>query len=204
MLATWALTFVSVMLGGLLFMVFGKDLPEPSKAAKEIFDDPSAFIFAAIITAPLIEETLCRSWMRGHKFLLAGFPAVLMIPALLGVLMHPFLHPLIKFPVLAIMGGTYAAYMMRFWATLDMADAQIRAAKTIFPWCFWASAVIFSLAHLPNYSLGDFHPVHLVLVLPQLIAGFILGFVRMHYGILVAIGFHSVFNGISVMIFMGA
>jgi hypothetical protein len=62
-----------------------------------------------------------------------------------------------------------------------------------FPFFFWASTLGFALIHLLNYTEGAL-VVTLVLVLPQFVLGALLGYVRVHFGLIAAIALHAAHN----------
>ena len=69
-----------------------------------------------------------------------------------------------------------------------------------FPLAFYAIALAFALVHLGNFpNLSEVWPVSFVLVSPQLVIGLILGFLRVRFGLLWAIGFHMAYNAILIV-----
>ncbi len=67
--------------------------------------------------------------------------------------------------------------------------------KSYFNIIFWLLTLIFGFYHITNFDITTavllFSPL---LVLPQIIVGAILGFIRVRFGLLWAIGLHSVYN----------
>jgi hypothetical protein len=66
-----------------------------------------------------------------------------------------------------------------------------------FAWFYAASALLFASAHLANYTQGA-SLVLLLLVIPQLIAGLILGYARITYGLWSDILLHMLHNGLLI------
>ena len=64
-----------------------------------------------------------------------------------------------------------------------------------FPVFFWLSSIAFALVHLANYTEGALW-ILLPLVVPQLVLSTMLGYVRVHYGLLFAMALHALHNGI--------
>lgn len=67
--------------------------------------------------------------------------------------------------------------------------------KSYFKFIFWLLTLFFGFYHITNF---DMSPTILLLspllVLPQIIVGAILGFIRVRYGLIWAIGLHAVYN----------
>ncbi|MEO5891650.1 MAG: CPBP family glutamic-type intramembrane protease [Ferruginibacter sp.] len=60
---------------------------------------------------------------------------------------------------------------------------------------FYTAAITFGVAHIGNFQIGHFIPVlPVVLVLPQIFAGLILGYIRIVMGIRWSIAFHCLHN----------
>ncbi|MFZ9004528.1 MAG: CPBP family intramembrane glutamic endopeptidase [Robiginitalea sp.] len=66
-----------------------------------------------------------------------------------------------------------------------------------FKWVFWFFTLLFALIHLGNYQ-GIQNSWYLapLLVSPQLTLGIILGFVRVKFGLYLAMAFHAAYNAI--------
>lgn len=66
-----------------------------------------------------------------------------------------------------------------------------------FPILFYASTLAFALVHLGNFpNFAEIWPVSPLLISPQFALGLFLGFVRVRFGLLWSIGFHSAYNTI--------
>ena len=64
-----------------------------------------------------------------------------------------------------------------------------------FPWIFYGLTLAFALVHLSNYpNLSEIWPLTLLLISPQLNIGVFLGFIRIRFGLLWAIFFHTAYN----------
>ena len=151
-------------------------------------------ITLVVIVAPLGEELVFRSWLAGH-------PAVLAAAAicLVGFGLIPFVAILSApdgnlplwahfSPVIAGLAAVAAAIALR--------KAEVpRLFARGFPFFFWFSVIGFALVHIANYSEG-FTWVVLPLVLPQFALGTMLGYLRVHYGLIHAIALHAIHNAI--------
>lgn len=147
-------------------------------------------VFMVIVGAPVLEELGFRSWLSGkpgHVGALALFG--------LGAAGFAFTHaaaPLLGGLVLAgaLIGAGAALVFLR-------KRPPMRWFAALFPGFFWFSTLAFALVHLANFdaldgwgSLGILLP----LVLPQLILGGLLGYIRVRIGLWAAMLLHAVHN----------
>lgn len=65
-----------------------------------------------------------------------------------------------------------------------------------FKFFFFALAIIFAVLHIFNFAGIDSvkHILLIFLVIPQLVLGLILGYLRITYGFIYAVGFHTIIN----------
>ena len=70
-----------------------------------------------------------------------------------------------------------------------------------FKYFFYASATIFGLLHIVNFSGNGWliMAFSFILCAPQIVLGFVLGYIRMQYGLLYCIIFHMILN-LSVLV----
>lgn len=148
----------------------------------------------AIAWAPLTEELVFRYWLR------RPWLGVALLPPLIAVLVNGptwWTGSLLAL-VLAVLWWPRSRHRVprKAWRPL-------RAYCRFFPWVFHLSALAFAGMHLINFNLG-----HLawwlmpVLVLPQWLAGLVLGWVRTRAGIGAAIVLHGIYNAGPVLVLM--
>lgn len=148
----------------------------------------------AIAWAPLTEELVFRYWLR------RPWLGVALLPPLIAVLVNGptwWTGSLLAL-VLAVLWWPRNRHRVprKAWRPL-------RAYCRFFPWVFHLSALAFAGMHLINFNLG-----HLawwlmpVLVLPQWLAGLVLGWVRTRAGIGAAIVLHGIYNAGPVLVLM--
>ncbi|GGD38198.1 CPBP family intramembrane glutamic endopeptidase [Muriicola marianensis] len=69
--------------------------------------------------------------------------------------------------------------------------------SSFFPWVFYLSCVIFGMVHLGNFEdSSNLLPWAPLLVAPQILMGFFLGFLRVKLGLVYAILMHACHNGV--------
>ncbi len=178
--------------------VAGADMPAMSEEFEEEFTS-GRFVYLAVLVAPLLEELLFRSWMGFRTGLLVVMPvglcliSALFIFSSLGAGAAAVGH-------CAFMLGALGLYLSRWWSLRGEDRVLAGMTQVIFPWVFWGVIVLFGMIHIGNFEDGI--PVFLwpLVVAPQMLAGAVLGYVRMRFGLLVAIGFHAAYNLVIVII----
>lgn len=164
-------------------------LPDAIDGADDI-SHPWMMVITAAIFAPLIEEVLWRSWLRGT-------PRSLLIPV----------PVLLLYGVLIAWGDDTAEMVMTVVSILTLVLAALvlwRGGSRPLPlferhfvWFFWLSCFGFALIHLTNYEGG--HPwLLLPMLLPQFLAGINWAFARMRFGLRASILLHAAANGLLV------
>lgn len=147
----------------------------------------TAFFFAAVLLAPLLEELVFRAQLRrfSGSILFFSFICGALLSSLLKTSWAFLISPFIFFILFMIYRFTLAGSVSRkyqFWADL-------------FPWHFHFTAVCFALVHLSNFEKGiSLLPFGLLYTLPQLIIGLVLGYTRMNYGLRYSMALHSLYN----------
>lgn len=139
---------------------------------------PAGFVFLLLsVIAPLWEETVFRLWMNLKFWSIPIFTTGATVIVLLNFSTS-----------LALFLGVLV---------LILTLANIRAVKhhmdIHFKWWFYASAVLFGMAHLGNHQLewGA-----LLFTLPQVTIGIAIGFIRAQYGMLAGVITHGLWNGL--------
>lgn len=143
----------------------------------------------ALLWAPLVEELVFRYSLRRitHAYWLLPSAAVVM-----------FNGP----------GWSTGLFLMAIlflcWRNVSGLPALRQGAgrriallyRRIFPWAFYTVSLAFAGVHLMNFKLHQ-TPLWLMplLVLPQLLTGLVLGWMRVRRGIGAAISLHALFNG---------
>lgn len=103
--------------------------------------------------------------------------------------------------MIAVLGVLLFQLIYRVFRSSDSSLQDLR--RRAFPLIFWGSALLFGMLHLGNYEGGLTHPVLLLAVVPQFLVGAVLGYVRMRFGLLAAMGFHASYNGVLIGLTMG-
>lgn len=141
--------------------------------------------FAAVVMAPLLEEVIFRLPLRAFWINLF-IPAALISIGAIGAIFNP------GFPLLLLLCVVLIAVYTKDTGTRLSALQNFynKYSRAI----FYAIAVLFGAIHIANYDpdVWQFLPL---LVLPQVVIGLLLGFVRLRYGLTWAIGLHALHNG---------
>lgn len=144
--------------------------------------------------APLAEELIFRGWLSGRpaawsvvKYLVAGF--------LLGGLATGFAGPLAG---LGVGVTALALTIYECWRRRGLPAGRWYVRH--FRWFYFGSALAFAAAHLLNYGEGG--GLLTLLVLPQFVAGLVLGYARVIYGLWASIAMHAAFNSLIVALIL--
>jgi membrane protease YdiL (CAAX protease family) len=192
--ATVRLFALDMLLMGLLIgvaalaMALGFHVPEN---AIDQLDLGPMWLAIIIVGAPIAEELVFRSWLSGRPGHIAAIVALL-VGVALPVLSGPQAHPILVLGGVAI--AVLVAIGLLFWLRRH---PPFPFFSRHFAWFYAASALLFASAHVANYAQGA-SPVLLVLVVPQLIAGLILGYARITYGLWSDILLHMMHNGLLI------
>jgi len=150
-------------------------------------------VYLAVLIAPIREELFFRGWLASRLGILVVMPVGLCAVCAVMILWRGQGGPGAVAAV-AIMVGALALYLSRWWSLRDRPEVLDAMTHQIFGWVFWGVVIVFGLVHVGNLEAGS--PVWLwpVLVSPQLMVGAVLGYLRMRFGLFIAIAFHSAYN----------
>lgn len=77
------------------------------------------------------------------------------------------------------------------------APLTLFSGRKVFRIAFYVFAILFGYVHITNYEIStNVLLLSPILVLPQILLGFYLGFIRIRFGFLWAIALHAAYNGI--------
>ncbi|MCB5425666.1 CPBP family intramembrane metalloprotease [Altererythrobacter sp. CC-YST694] len=172
---------------GMWQSLFG--LPAPDAFGKL---EPQLMIPIVLLIAPVLEEMLFRGWLTGRVRALWLLACALAFSALLYGSTQG-LSPL-------AVGASFVALLV----AAPLGWFLLRRKGTP-PWfdmgfglIFYLSAACFALVHMANYP--SFSALALPLVLPQLWAGLVLGFIRMRIGLAASMLAHALSNSAALTV----
>ena len=152
---------------------------------------PVLTLLVGALALPIVEEIVFRGWLSGRRRMLVavavlvGFIASLAM-ARLTVGPAPFKTMAVLLLAWLVVGSVL------IWKTKGSTPLWF---ARVFPVLYFASALLFGLAHISNYDMS--RPwVLLPFVLPQAIAGLIFGFARVRYGMWANIALHGLSNAL--------
>ena len=144
-----------------------------------------------ILIGPIFEEIIFRSWLRFTRNNLIVFIIALSVLDLYSVFQSKIELTIVLFFILLIVLIIVKYYSIK---RIEM------FISSNFKYFFYATAISFGLLHAFNSSGNIYLILGLSIILgaPQIIGGFILGFIRMKYGLIYSILFHIMINSIFV------
>ncbi len=186
--AMWLLDVLGLIV---LLLVLNAYMAATGLPGPDAFDKfPKKWLLPAVVlAAPVVEEVLFRGWLSGRPRALWLLGCAL---ALAGATTLLPLEPVAK-------GAVALAILLAMplgWFLLMKRQAPgwfIRA----FPALFWGTALVFGLVHLSNYP--QLTPLALPLILPQIWAGLIFGFLRMRLGLVAGMMTHGAANLMAIL-----
>ncbi len=164
---------------------------------KELLErlSPLMLFLTVAVAAPLVEEGIFRLFLRFHTLTLFASllgAALFFIPRTSGV----FLWVLSGFFVFVFLG------LVGLYTQPEQAIKTLNKFWSQYFWIlFYLSVFLFGFAHLSNYSLPAWKLALLapILVLPQTLLGFILGYLRVRFGFLYAVLLHMIHNALLII-----
>ncbi|MCM0000364.1 MAG: CPBP family glutamic-type intramembrane protease [Erythrobacter sp.] len=166
-------------------------LPAPDVDPESLATSPLAFL----VIAPLLEELVFRSWLTGRvaalRFAACGFAALALMLA--GVSLVPDHARMLGWAGAAVA----LAGLVQWSLTRERENARKVPPALIrhFGAIVWAQAFLFGLIHLGNYT-APASPLGLAVVLPQVLGGLLLAYIRTRAGLKAAIAYHAGYNGL--------
>ena len=156
---------------------------------------PVVTLLAGALAMPILEEIVFRGWLSGRRRVLVFVGLlVALIMSLVAARVMLGSSPTRTMAVLVLVWVLVwlAATVTLVWKGKgDTPGWFVRG----FPLLYFASALLFGLAHISNYDLS--RPwVLLPFVVPQAIAGLIFGFARVRYGMWANIALHGLSNAL--------
>lgn len=154
---------------------------------KELFLNPFETIIWGLFLVPVYEEILFRSLLKFTKWNILMF--IITVSALIC---YTVLSLKTEFAlVLSIM----LLCLFFFLRIVSRSKIEFYISSN-FKYFFYASALIFGLIHASNFNGNIYTIIAFSFILggPQIIAGLLLGFVRMNFGLSYSIIFHLIIN----------
>lgn len=161
-----------------------KDLPEFDLF--KLKEKKVMLFLMVVLIAPILEELIFRFQLKSFSLtfvfyflafaevcyqMLSGIRLVIAIITVIGIITVIFLY----------------ANQNRL--------TRLKFIRKAFPIHFYITAICFGLAHINNYhNPFEYGPAIILLVLPQLFLGFVLGYTRMRFGILQSMALHAAYN----------
>jgi membrane protease YdiL (CAAX protease family) len=178
-----------LILAASVAVALGVYLPETALAGIEF---TPIIVALVVIGAPVMEELVFRGWLSGRPQHMLALAATIA-----GFVGFGLVHRSGMVTGLAVMGA--GALLAALALTLLRNRGPMRWFSAIFPLLFWIATLSFALVHLANFDKGSL-AVLLPLVLPQLVLGMLVGYLRVRIGLWAAILLHAAHNATALTI----
>jgi hypothetical protein len=169
------------------------------------------------LIAYLRNPTLEKDENKDFKYQLKKFGYLLIISLLTGILIAPIFGLIEEFGLIDMENHAMEEMMKNFSKPsifllvviiaplfeelIFRAPLPLFKNKTTFRIAFYVLAIVFGLVHLSNFPMTKnvllFAPI---LVLPQILLGGYLGFIRVRFGLIWSIALHAAYNGTLLLI----
>ena len=189
----FAVVFLTSGLVSALFSAFGIDRPETTTDFEELLSRANIVVIALLI--PFVEEGMFRSWLRYPWAIVFAMPLILI---LVTFWLIEGAEGESNFAVLMLFAALISLYYFIVYTRRTQDGFLENLAHRLFPVAFFGSTTIFSLSHLYNFAPGNTGVFVIMMVLPQFCVGLLLGYARMRFGFLSAVGLHGSFNGLLI------
>lgn len=196
-------TFIAItltgMITGFLFKTLGTEGPQTTRDFDDVIENSGLYIIVFIV--PFIEEFLFRFWLGRRWGILVVLPTLLVMAALiLAKISLKDLNVALSLLLLLVVAG----YLITTYRRTSIYGVHDDRIQTFFPYLFWGTSISFALMHLGNFNTSGIGLLAVIIVLPQFIAGTMMGYIRMRLGFLAGFAFHAAYNGIIMMMVMSA
>jgi hypothetical protein len=153
-------------------------------------------IILLILVGPFIEELIFRLPLRFKKAYFIPFILIFLIYT--GTLILKTLHLSLAVSIPLFTGIT--AFSFYYIFNRNMARKRETILSANYSFYFYSLTILFALFHLSNYNYTPnlllFAPI---VVLPQFICGFLIGFIRIKQGFIWGFFFHALHNAVFVL-----
>jgi len=153
------------------------------------------FPLLAIVIVPTLEEVLFRSWLGINWGVMLIMPLLLWGAAAVTYMQDKSIPESVDFMIIVGLSTLIFVYIIQYCRAALHEARTDKALHSVFPMVFWATAILFGTIHITNFEGSSLGLYALIVTLPQVFIGAGLGFLRMRFGLLTAIGFHGAYNG---------
>lgn len=151
-------------------------------------------IVVIVIGAPLMEEIAFRSWLSGRP---GHVLACVLVGAGLAIMATDLTQPGDDVNLKALSAFAASLLLAQLALFFFRKRSAMRWFAAVFPLFFWLSTLGFALMHMLNYTEGTLAAL-LPLVVPQLVIGAMLGYLRVRHGMWANVLLHALHNGTAV------
>lgn len=156
----------------------------------------TVIIIFLILVGLFIEELIFRLPLRFKKAYFIPFIVFIIIYSATLLFLKLHLSLAISLPIFAVVIAISVFYIFN----RNMAEKRESILSSNYPPYFYSVTILFALYHLTNFSYSPslllFAPI---VVLPQFVGGFFMGFIRLKQGFIWGLFLHSLHNAVFVL-----
>jgi len=149
----------------------------------------TTFILYGVFLAPVIEEFVFRSWFKWSRK-----NSIILVSLFVALIGLSFIRTKTLFyvAIMLILG------IILFFVSKSRKQEIKELVSTKIKYFYWGSSIVFGLIHASNYTGNIWYLIGFSVILgsPQIAGGFILGFIRLKYGLRYSIYFHILNNSL--------
>ncbi len=165
------------------------------------------FFILLAIQAPIAEEIAFRLFLKPspYRWLFSFFGLAFYTQIILrgfGIGLKYTLFGISNSLVYTLLNSAVLSFIMvLIWRAYPKIQQQLEPFfKSHFPWFFYISGLSFGLIHIQNYSeLGNLWWIAPFLILPQMLIGLVISYIRMRMDFKWAVFTHSFYNTLSAL-----
>ncbi len=205
---------IAITLSVILSFISSNLLPqEPQNRIIDLMtkDQVIATLFYSSIIAPIVEELAFRVHLKISPARLAFFIVIQLIFIFISIASYiPILTNLLSiitgnigFILATIISLILLLIILTFlfrYLLRKLRSVNRTLLSKLYFLIFYLSAIYFGLIHIWNYEgFLSYWYIVIIMITPQVVAGIFMGYVRVQYGLLWSIIFHSIYNATLIL-----
>jgi hypothetical protein len=182
------------------FLVYSGMLLRPQNRIPIADQSDYTLILTAVILSPLMEEILFRSWLIYNRIGIAASTMILFVYGIYPSISHQKLFVDMRNTSISLFIG-FIIFLVTFFALKNTEVKFVKQWNKHTKKIFFISALLFGYSHIFNYKITpNLLLFSSIILLPFIVTGLILGYIRLKMGFLWGLFYHVASNLIIVLI----